>query len=370
MTVLVAGKNDSIHLTLLSLLTSWGYSVVPACSGEEAWQILSEPEHPHLLLIDNTITGIECSEIVQRLREREPETTYHTIVITSRDTMDSGSPERSDGADDFVGLPIDTDELQARVVIGYRIISLQNALNRTIAKRKQAEKELRAEKQKLLKTLTISDNYQAQLQELNSRIKGMAQMEERSRLYRDLHDGAGQSLQAVCLHLKMLADGKGGYDDPKPLAAQLAREVADVASELRDIAHQLRPSYLHEISLDAAVASRCEILSRRGVPITVTSNGDFATLPHLISDNIYRISQEAIANAARHAGAGQITVNLERTENGLRLAITDDGCGISDVPRNHEGMGLRIIRERAALIGATLDISSSSSGTAISVSLP
>lgn len=368
MTVLVAGNNDSI-LLLQSLLTTWGYDIIPARSGEEAWQILSEPEHPHLLLLDGMITGIACSEIVQRLREREPEKTYHTIVIT-RDTTDAVAAALATGADDFVGSPLDTDELRARVAIGYRVISLQKALDRTITKRKQAEKELRAEKQKLMKTLTISDNYQAQLQELNSRIKGMAQMEERSRLYRDLHDGAGQSLQAVCLHLKMLADGKGGYDDPKPLAAQLAREVADVASELRDIAHQLRPSYLHEITLDAAVASRCETLSRRGVPITVTSSGDFTTLPHLISDNIYRISQEAIANAARHAGAGQITVNLERTGNGLRLAITDDGCGISDVPRNHEGMGLRIIRERATLIGATLDISSSPSGTKISVTLP
>jgi signal transduction histidine kinase len=106
------------------------------------------------------------------------------------------------------------------------------------------------------KTLAISDRYQAQLQELNNRIKGMVREEERSRLYRDLHDGAGQSLYAVCLHLQLLANGHEEYADPRPLAAQLAREVADIAAELREIAHQLRPTYLNEITLDKAIAER------------------------------------------------------------------------------------------------------------------
>ncbi|MDD5286577.1 MAG: sensor histidine kinase [Desulfuromonadaceae bacterium] len=222
---------------------------------------------------------------------------------------------------------------------------------------------------RMKRIVRISDGYQSQLQELKARIKGAVEVEERSRLYRDLHDGAGQSLHAVCLHLKMLADGKGGYDDPKPLAAQLAREVADVAAELRDIAHQLRPSYLNEITLDRAISVRCEMLGRRGVPIDLVFNGDFASLPLEVSDNFYRITQEAIANASRHADAEQITVTLTRADNELRLLISDDGCGINMAQQDHDGMGLRIMRERANLIGATLEISSSPSGTAISVIL-
>ena len=238
---------------------------------------------------------------------------------------------------------------------------------RDISDRKRFEEELLAEKQKLLKTLSISDRYQAQLQELNSRIKGMVEEEERSRLYRDLHDGAGQSLHAVCLHLKMLADGRGGYDDPKHLAAQLATEVAGVAAELRDIAHQLRPSYLHEITLDTAITRRCEMLVRRGVPIDVVCNGDFASLPHEVSDNMYRIAQEAMANATRHAGARRITIRLSCTDSRVRLTVSDDGCGMEVVSREKSGMGLRIMQERATLIGATFDVCSSSTGTTISV---
>lgn len=222
---------------------------------------------------------------------------------------------------------------------------------------------------RMKRIVRISDNYQSQLQELKGRFKGIVELEERSRLYRDLHDGAGQSLQAVCLHLKMLADGRGGYDDPKPLAAQLAVEVADVAAELRDIAHQLRPSYLHEITLDAAITRRCEMFGRRGVLIDVTCSGDFSSLPHVVSDNLYRIAQEAMANAARHAEAEHISVSLTRTDNVVRLLIVDDGCGMEGTPQADEGMGLRIMSERASVIGATINISSSSSGTAISVTV-
>ncbi|BCS52301.1 sensor histidine kinase [Geobacter sp. SVR] len=220
---------------------------------------------------------------------------------------------------------------------------------------------------KFNKTLAISDRYQAQLQELNNRIQGLVREEERSRLYRDLHDGAGQSLYAISLHLQLLANGGAG--DPKHLAAQLAREVADVAAELRDIAQQLRPSYLNELTLDQAVAERCELLARRGVPIEVACAGDFASLSHEVSDNLYRIAQEGVANAARHAHAGLISVELTHQDGVLRLCVADNGRGLRGPLQEQTGMGLRIMRERADQIGATLTVSSSPSGTSVSVTL-
>lgn len=238
---------------------------------------------------------------------------------------------------------------------------------RDISERKKIEEELFAEKNKLTEALRVSDNYLTQLQELNARIKGVVEEEERSRLCRDLHDGAGQSLHAIRLHLMMLADGKGGYGDPKQLAAQLAQEVADVAMELREIAHQLRPSYLMEIPLDRAVVSRCEMLKRRGVAVEVSCEGDFSSLPHTVIDNLYRITQEALANAARHAGADLIMVKLTHISNQIQLVISDDGCGMEGACIDNSGMGLRIMRERSALAGAKLDIASSASGTTITV---
>ncbi|NTW64419.1 MAG: PAS domain S-box protein, partial [Chlorobiaceae bacterium] len=237
-----------------------------------------------------------------------------------------------------------------------------------ITDRKAVEEKLQIEKQKLLDTLRVSDQYQTQLQDLNSRIKVMSEVEERSRLYRDLHDGAGQSLHAVCLHLKLLADGRGGYGDLKSLASELASEIADIAAEIRDIAHHLRPAYLQEITLDRAIIKRCEMLGRRGVPIHISCTGDFTSLTYQVSENLYRISQEAIANADRHAGASQITVRLTLIDNELILLISDDGCGIKE-PTANNGVGLRIIQERVNLIGGKLEIITSDSGTTISVTL-
>lgn len=204
--------------------------------------------------------------------------------------------------------------------------------------------------------------------EEQTRIRQLVENEERSCLSRDLHDGAGQSLQAIRLHLQLLANYPKGRDDTQTIARQLITEVAEVASELRDISHQLRPSYLHETTLDAAIIRRCAMLNRRGAPVEVTSIGDFSSLSHVVSDNLYRIMQEALANALRHAAAQRIKVSLTRNADTLTLIISDDGCGIWEFAVD-DGMGLRIMKERTELIGAVLNMSSNSTGTTITVSM-
>jgi len=128
MNVLIAEDDAPSRLMLQSLLTRWGYSVTPAQDGDEAWRILSEPEHPHLVILDWMMPGIEGPEIVQRLRKREPEQPYYAIIITSRSNNGSVARALDSGADDFVGKPFDNDELRARLAVGYRMNSLQKSL--------------------------------------------------------------------------------------------------------------------------------------------------------------------------------------------------------------------------------------------------
>lgn len=146
----------------------------------------------------------------------------------------------------------------------------------------------------------------------------------------------------------------------------LAQEVATTASELRVIAHQVRPSYLEEVPLDIAMAYRCAMLHRRGVPVSVTCSGDFSHLPCIVSDNIYRIFQEALSNASHHAAASHIIVSLARTDTALRLIVSDDGCGFGE-NAGGEGMGLGIMAERADLINGTLTIKSDATGTTVTL---
>lgn len=138
MNVLIAEDDAPSRLILQSLLSKWGYNVTVAADGHEAWRILCAPEHPHLLILDWMMPGLEGPEIVQRLREREPESTYYAIIITCRSNKDSAPQALNSGADDFVGKPYDNDELRARVAVGFRMNRLQQALSGHIQQLRQS----------------------------------------------------------------------------------------------------------------------------------------------------------------------------------------------------------------------------------------
>lgn len=146
MNVLIAEDDAPSRLMLQSLLTKWGYTVTSASDGSHAWEILCEPEHPELVIIDWMMPGIEGPEIVQRLRQREPEKPYYAIIMTSRSEINSAAHALNAGADDFVGKPFDNDELRARIAVGYRMNCLQKELSahiqdlrRTLDRVKQLE---------------------------------------------------------------------------------------------------------------------------------------------------------------------------------------------------------------------------------------
>lgn len=202
-------------------------------------------------------------------------------------------------------------------------------------------------------------------------IREQVEEEERSRLARELHDSSGQSLQAIRLNLNLLAsalesecncDGRNVAQELRLLSC----EVGATAGELREISHMVRPSFLREMALDEAVSVRCGQMQRRKVPLFFSCTGNFKDLPFNVSDNIYRIFQEAVANAVRHSGADRIGVELTRIGAGLRLLVSDDGCGIGESVAG-EGIGLKIMAERAAIIGATLSVSSEGKGTTVTM---
>lgn len=138
MDILIAEDDDLSRMLLQTLLTKWGYTVTAASDGDEAWRMLCEPEHPHLLVLDWLMPGIEGPEIIQRLRKRDPENPYYAIIITSRSGKDSAPKALNSGADDFICKPFDNDELRARVAVGYRMNSLQKALTDHIEDLRQA----------------------------------------------------------------------------------------------------------------------------------------------------------------------------------------------------------------------------------------
>lgn len=182
----------------------------------------------------------------------------------------------------------------------------------------------------------------------------LAQEAERRRIAQELHDEVGQSMTAVLLGLKRAAD-----EAEEPLRGELqqAQEITrESLDEVRRLVRRLRPGVLDDLGLVSAVTSLAtEFATHTGLRVRRRFDADLPVLDHESELVIYRVAQESLTNAARHAEARNVEVSLRGAEGGVVLEVADDGRGIGAA---QEGAGLRGMRERALLIGATLDISS------------
>ena len=204
-----------------------------------------------------------------------------------------------------------------------------------------------------------------------------AQEQERARIARDLHDEIGQHLTALLVGLKTV-ETAANLDVAKQRADEL-RELAAVAhKEVRRLARGLRPGVLEELRLQAAIERVCEdFQAMHQIPVQLNiSPAACDNLTTMIETSLYRIVQEALTNAARHANATGIEVSLERYDNKVTLRVTDRGQGFhtSDVEATAQSaatIGLASIRERALMLGGDCKIHSErGKGTTVQVSIP
>jgi signal transduction histidine kinase len=210
-------------------------------------------------------------------------------------------------------------------------------------------------------------------QQLVAAAQDKAVLEERQRLARDLHDSVTQALYGVTLHaeaaLRLLAAG-----DLTTTAAYL-RELRDTAQEALDemrlLLFELRPPVLEQVGLAAALQARLNAVEGRANLETRLSVEDLGKLPSAVEQALYRIVQEALNNALKHAHARRITVHLLRTDTSVILEVNDDGVGF-DVAAAQEtgGLGLRGIAERAAQFNGKVTVHSApGAGTQLRVEI-
>jgi two-component system sensor histidine kinase UhpB len=196
-----------------------------------------------------------------------------------------------------------------------------------------------------------------------------AQEEERQRVARDLHDEVNQALTALLLRLEAAAQHappnlKAELDETKQLANQ-------AMMELLDLARQLRPAALDDHGLTAALATQVRDYDRRGpARASLDLDQELADLPQDVELVIYRVAQEALANAVRHSGADHIDVSLGRIDSRAVLEVSDDGKGFAFAEET-KGLGLSGMRERALLVEGSLVIDSRpGKGTTIRLEVP
>ena len=197
--------------------------------------------------------------------------------------------------------------------------------------------------------------------------------QERRRIGQDLHDGlcqhlAGIELMSQVLHQKLAERSKADANR----AAEIARHVREAISQTRSLARGLAPVTLESEGLASAVRELAGNAEKMfGVVCRVECLEASPEIETEMATHLYRIAQEAVSNAVKHGKATEIRIRLEFKAERLTLSVLDNGGGIPEVLPRSDGMGLRIMRYRAGMIGGTLSAEKNpGGGTLVCCSVP
>lgn len=200
-----------------------------------------------------------------------------------------------------------------------------------------------------------------------------AQDEERARVARELHDSTAQILTAVMLQLGAAAhESTSATLDAR--IATLRELAAEALEEVRSLSHTMHPRVLDDLGLAAALEWLARQARTQGtLDVRIEAAELESPLPAPIGSALYRVAQEAMRNAGRHAAATRLTVRLRREGGSAVLEIVDDGVGfdVAEAERRRPGMGLFSMRERIGLVNGRLSVTSEAGrGTRIVATVP
>jgi two-component system, NarL family, sensor histidine kinase UhpB len=185
-----------------------------------------------------------------------------------------------------------------------------------------------------------------------------AQEAERDRIARELHDEIGQSLTALVLQIERAGRSAGPKSQEQLVEAREAARAT--LEEVRDVARRLRPEALDDLGLGNALATLCDrIAEHGGIRVSRQLERNLPALPPEAELVVYRVAQEALTNALRHANASRAELALNRTQDRLTLCVRDDGDGIDGAVA---GAGIQGMRERALLVNGAVTLSTRREG--------
>jgi signal transduction histidine kinase len=252
---------------------------------------------------------------------------------------------------DIVLSPVQTPE--GRLVI---------AIVRDITERRIREEELRQSKE--------------QLRALAARLQDVREVEH-THIAREIHDNFGQVLTCLKLDLGWMEKQLGRFGtEPATLLSRITSmiQLIDVmVKDVRRISAELRPNLLDDLGLMAAIAwQSLEFQRRSGIVCEAMVPREEIALSERAATAVYRIYLEILTNVARHSGATEVRVNVDRRDGELVLHVNDNGRGITESEvSDRRSLGLLGMRERAAVFGGDVHIAGSTGkGTTVSVTVP
>ena len=198
---------------------------------------------------------------------------------------------------------------------------------------------------------------------------------ERRRIARDIHDELGQAMTALKMNLEALEEAAPSTERFAMLLARSQQLARNLDEAIDYLTWELRPASTEQLSLSEALSGLVRSWSERfDIPAEFVADGDHRMSPN-VQENLYRLTQEALHNVAKHADATHVAVILERRHGELVLLVEDDGRGFDAAETAGQsmtgGLGLTSMKERAALAGGNLMVETGvGSGTTLYVRLP
>jgi signal transduction histidine kinase len=261
-----------------------------------------------------------------------------------------------------------------RYIIGAVVLMLaQTALIAGLfvqrAKRQRVELELRGSERELRGSQAMLHLSYERIRHLSRRLLG-EQEAERARIARELHDDINQQLAILSIDLDRLHSDHLQAHSVKRLSRAL-ETVQAISTSVRELSHRLHPSKLRLIGLVAALDTLRRDLSPPHLRIAFSHRDVPSEINETIAMCVFRVAQEALANAVKHSDAAHVWLDLTGGPRSVALTITDDGKGfdVNGVPNT--GLGLISMRERVGSVGGLLEIHvTSGSGTRLSVTIP
>lgn len=374
-TLLIVDDDSQNRKLLEVLLQHEGYLTLSAANGEEALALIAQ-RAPDLILLDIMMPGMDGYQVASNLKANPATSNIPIIMVTAKIDRSARLTGLNAGVEEFLTKPFDAAELQLKVrnllrlkeygdflqnhslILEQQVQARTAALTAEIAERERAQEALRG--------------YATRLRDLSHRLRTVEETERRA-ISRELHDRIGQELSALALIL-----GSLGAKLPREALRAVHKPLQDMqgllksmVGNVRDVMAELRPPVLDDYGLFAALRQLLtEFAKRSGIAAELSGVDLQPRLPSLVETAMFRISQEALNNIAKHAQAKKVEISLYAASDRVVLDITDDGVGFDagETPPDQQHWGLITMRERAEAVGIAFHLESApGAGTRIAL---
>lgn len=367
--LLVVDDDHGVLSAISRFLRRYRFEVKTAASGPEGLQELQQNGPFQLVIADYRMPGMTGSQFLALVAERFPET-RRMILSAYADSDQLLAAINAGTIHRYLTKPWDSRELLVT------IRQLLDEYRRLVGSARTPTEELI--KPTPAPSTTSLEAQGRQLQEANHRLRLLAahveqvREDERRAIARDVHDDLGQTLTAMKLELAAMLRVEPSTD-LRPRLQGLKEQVDLAIGTVQRIISDMRPPVLDELGLEAALTELVRRMQARGDFACVLSCtlGDDPLSP-AVATCLYRVTQEALTNVLRHAGASKVLVTLRRRSGLCQLQVRDNGRGVrEDQVAAADSYGLMGMRERVAQCGGSFSISPRvGGGTIVEAELP